>query len=376
MLFSASCSTDKKCYGYFAALSGESGMASIIQIGDSWRATVRVKRDGKLVLNRSKSFSTKKLANEWASRLEADASNDLTALVDKVTHGGITFGDLVERYSKDFDTANKPFGETKKYIVRTLLGCELARVPALNIKSADIIGYIKNRQAQHGGIPSTLYQYANIIHQILTLAKPVWGVAVPIEEANSAMIMLKKTALIKTLGNERDRRLQGDEYARIDAWLTKYDAERSTNQCSYAAVFRFAVASAFRLGEICRIRWADINHDKRTVIIRDRKDPREKAGNDQVVPLLTEAWAIVLAQPRIADEIFPLRTGTVSNLFTRCCEVLGIDDLHFHDLRHEGTSRLFEAGYQIQEVALVTGHKNWKSLQRYTQIKPESLHRD
>lgn len=55
---------------------------------------------------------------------------------------------------------------------------------------------------------------------------------------------------------------------------------------------------------------------------------------------------------------------------------LRINDLHFHDLRHEATSRLFEQGYQIQEVAIVTGHRSWDMLKRYTQLRPESLHRD
>ena len=50
-------------------------------------------------------------------------------------------------------------------------------------------------------------------------------------------------------------------------------------------------------------------------------------------------------------------------------------DLHFHDLRHEGTSRLFEAGFAIEQVSLVTGHKDWKMLRRYTHIRPETLHR-
>jgi integrase len=351
-------------------------MASIIQVDGKWRATVRVKRDGKMILNRTKSFASKRHAMEWASKIEAEASANIEAIIHKVAHGTVTFGALVDRYSTDFDTTSKPFGETKRYIVRILSGCELAGKPVQAIKAADIIGYIKNRQAQHGGMPSTLYQYANIIHQIFTLAKPVWGVDVPMTEADAAIVMLKKTAIVKTLGNERDRRLMGDEYQRISAWLSKYDQDRAKEFKAFTAVFQFAVVSAFRLGEICRIRWADVNPEKRTVIIRDRKDPREKAGNDQVVPLLTEAWAIVQAQPRTDEEIFPARVGSVSNLFIRCCEALGIEDLHFHDLRHEGTSRLFEAGYQIQEVALVTGHKNWKSLQRYTQIKPESLHRD
>lgn len=60
---------------------------------------------------------------------------------------------------------------------------------------------------------------------------------------------------------------------------------------------------------------------------------------------------------------------------TRACARLAIIDLHFHDLRHEATSRLFEAGYDIPEVASVTLHSSWNELKRYTQLRPESLHR-
>jgi integrase len=66
---------------------------------------------------------------------------------------------------------------------------------------------------------------------------------------------------------------------------------------------------------------------------------------------------------------------TCGKSFTRTCRDLKIEDLHFQDLRHEGTSRLFEAGFSIQQVALVTGHKDWKMLRRYTHLKPETLHR-
>ena len=53
----------------------------------------------------------------------------------------------------------------------------------------------------------------------------------------------------------------------------------------------------------------------------------------------------------------------------------GIADLHFHDLRHEGVSRLFEKGYAIEQVSLVSGHRSWSSLKRYTNLRPDSLHR-
>jgi integrase len=136
---------------------------------------------------------------------------------------------------------------------------------------------------------------------------------------------------------------------------------------------RFAAASAMRAGEICRLRWVDVDHERKLVIIRDRKDPRKKAGNDQLVPLLGDAWTVANAQPR-GDRIFPIEAGTLSKYFTEACSALAIPDLHLHDLRHEGTSQMFEAGLDIPEVALVTGHKKWDSLRRYTQLKPDSLH--
>jgi integrase len=74
------------------------------------------------------------------------------------------------------------------------------------------------------------------------------------------------------------------------------------------------------------------------------------------------------------DRIFPYSHKSAGTAFTRACRDLDIEDLHFHDLCHEGTSRLFEAGFAIQRVALVTGHKDWKMLRRYTHLKPESLH--
>ena len=143
----------------------------------------------------------------------------------------------------------------------------------------------------------------------------------------------------------------------------------------YADVVRFAVATALRRGEITRLQWADVHEAKRLVLVRDRKHPRRKSGNDEWIPLLGEAWTVLQRQPRGGPLVFPVHEQTLSKYFTWACRALGIADLHFHDLRHEGTSRLFEAGYQLEQVALVTGHKSWNMLRRYTQLRPEDLHR-
>jgi site-specific recombinase XerD len=64
----------------------------------------------------------------------------------------------------------------------------------------------------------------------------------------------------------------------------------------------------------------------------------------------------------------------MTTAFQRARRRAGVDGLRFHDLRHEGISRLFERGMQIQQVALVSGHRSWSMLKRYTNLKPESLH--
>jgi integrase len=91
-----------------------------------------------------------------------------------------------------------------------------------------------------------------------------------------------------------------------------------------------------------------------------------------------DAFALIEEQRalRVNDDerIFPFNHKSISTRFTRTCQELEIEDLHFHDLRHEGTSRLFEAGFAIHQVALVTGHKDWKMLRRYTHLRPEALH--
>ena len=137
-----------------------------------------------------------------------------------------------------------------------------------------------------------------------------------------------------------------------------------------------------RQEEVCRVTWSDLNTRTKMLTIRDRKDPRAKKGNDMRIPLLAvsgyDAMALIEEQRSIRgnedDRIFPYAHKSAGTAFTRVCKELKVEDLHFHDLRHEGTSRLFEAGFSIQQVALVTGHKDWKMLRRYTHLKPEALH--
>lgn len=133
-----------------------------------------------------------------------------------------------------------------------------------------------------------------------------------------------------------------------------------------------------RQAEICRLEIDDIDRAAKTVVIRDRKDPKNKQGNDQTVPLLAAAWAIVepLIQDRDSGYLFPYQADSVSTAFTRGCKAVEppIVDLHFHDLRHRATASFFRMGLDIPRVALLTGHKTWAMLRRYTKIAASDVH--
>lgn len=91
------------------------------------------------------------------------------------------------------------------------------------------------------------------------------------------------------------------------------------------------------------------------------------------VPVPPAARAIIATLPRIDARILPYNGESVSASWDRACQRLGIEDLHFHDLRHEGICRLFESGLQIQEVSMISGHTSWTTLKRYTHLRPQDV---
>jgi integrase len=122
------------------------------------------------------------------------------------------------------------------------------------------------------------------------------------------------------------------------------------------------------------VQWADVDADARLLTIKDRKDPRKKAGNDERIPLLGESLAIIQRQPQSDERVFPVSPEWVSDNFLLACRVAKVEDLHLHDLRAHGISLLFEAGAKVEQVALVSGHKNWKVLaSHYARLTPESV---
>lgn len=148
---------------------------------------------------------------------------------------------------------------------------------------------------------------------------------------------------------------------------------RRPNSTPMADITLFALFSTRRQEEITRIQWADLDTEGGRVLVRDMKHPGDKEGNHQWVDMPPEAMRIIQRQPRTSGAIFPYSTDAIGAAFTRACKVLGIDDLHFHDLRHEGVTRLFELGWSIPRVVGVSGHRSWQSLKRYTHIRQTGI---
>jgi integrase len=134
-----------------------------------------------------------------------------------------------------------------------------------------------------------------------------------------------------------------------------------------------------RLSEACGIKVEDVDRKNHTVWIRKRKDPRKKETNDQQVPLLPKAWEIVepLIEGRDSGQIFEgANPRSVSAAFTRACKRVKpqIIDLHAHDLRHAAITSFFtDYGLDIPHASLLSGHKTWAQLKRYSNLKPSDV---
>ena len=134
----------------------------------------------------------------------------------------------------------------------------------------------------------------------------------------------------------------------------------------------FAVHSARRQSEITSLLIDDNDQKTQTGIVRNLKHPSDRELFRRF-KYSDEASEIVHRQNHDGDRVFPFEPKTIGSAFTRACRVLEIDDLRFHDLRHEATSRFFEAGYSIVEVQQFTLHESWGTLSHYTHLRPEAV---
>jgi integrase len=345
-------------------------MATFTQLASgNWR--VQVRRKGRYV---AETFRRRKDGEEWGLDTERCIDRGISVR-SRVRQRIRTLGDLINLHIEDMKEVGKPPRRSKAAVMEALK-VSLGGVKIPDLSRERMIEYGK-RRAKQGAGPATLAIDFSFIRTILSHCAAVHGIDTSGEDVRLARIALSRLGLIGK-GIERDRRPTQDE---LDE-LIEYFENNPRQVIPMARIIRFAIATAMRQNEICSPGWPDVDLKKRLVLVRDRKDPRHTHGNNQKVPLLNltgfDAWEVLLEQrivTRGKGRVFPYNGKSVGAAFRRGCKELKIEDLHFHDLRHEATSRLFEAGLSIERVALVTGHKDWRMLRRYTNLKPEDLHK-
>lgn len=338
-------------------------MASIQQRGDKWRAVVRKAGHPTAV----KIFDTKTEAKRWSIEMEAAIQTGALLARKKKSQKKTTLGQLIDRYIEEVHPLNN-FCDSKISTYR-LTQRDIGHYKLHEITIENVLAYGRQRRLgtddRKGVARSTLNTQLQYMAELVEFARISWSMPFETNPVRDARYALAKMKLVGP-SRKRARRLASGEYEKLmeaakGHWISHFIV--------------IAVHNAMRLGEIHRQTWEDVDFENHTLTIRDRKDPNEKEGNDETIPMFHETWTLLhglwLCSKQRGRVFCQVATaGAVSDKFADVAQIAGCPDLRFNDLRHEACSRLFEEGLKIEQVALVSGHKSWDTLKRYTQLKP------
>lgn len=334
----------------------------------SHTAQIRIMREGVKVYQESQTFDRKPAAKAWVKKREAELAQP--GALERLSRKGVALRDIIEHYIAEQDKIEL-LARTRRATLRAIGRTWLGDVVDRDITSQVLVDYVLWRMSPEGGgvAPQTTSNDLSHLSSVLNVARPAWGYDIDLHAMGDARRVLRGMR-VRTKGKQRDRR---PELSELDLLLQHFfmASARRPSSTNMPKVLGFALYSARRQDEIVRIRWDDLDEENQRVLVRDMKNPGQTIGNNVWCHLPDEAWAILQSMPRVCPEIFPYTAGNVSINFTRACQFFGIEDLHFHDLRHEGISRLFEMGWDIPRVSSVSGHRSWASLQRYTHLRKQ-----
>ncbi len=190
--------------------------------------------------------------------------------------------------------------------------------------------------------PQTVNGYMVTLGTLIRFGGPICGVTMPRAEFEEAMRTLQHQKIV-TKSAQRTRRPTLNE---LDLLMNHFanGYRENPRMVPMHKIVSAAIFETHRQGAILSQTWEDYDLENEEITIRNMKHPRHTQGNDMTLSIQQEARAIIESMPRTEDRIFPYNSDVVSRRFTDACKLLGIKGLHFHDLRHEGISRLFEMG--------------------------------
>jgi integrase len=325
-------------------------MATIRQLRGRWQAMVR--RRG--VPPRCKSFDKRTDATRWARELEAEADRSGwvadTRLAEKTT-----LRELLTRY-RDQVSPTKRSALTERSRINAILRRPIVHRTLAKLTSADIATYRDERLKD--AAPATVVRELNTLSHAIETALREWGLWLP----RNPVKMVRRPSVPQG----RKRRLENDEEERL---LAACDRGRTP---LLKQLVILAIETGMRRGELLGLRWQHVHLTKRIVHL-----PLTKNGESRDVPLSRRATDTLTAlsehkRPNI-DLVFPMTGNSVRLAFEHLRVRAKMSYFHFHDLRHEAITRLFERGLNIAEVSAISGHKELRMLQRYTHLRAIDL---
>lgn len=325
-------------------------------------AQISLMRDRKIVHRESKTFERRSAASAWIKQREAALAEPGGIDEAKTHRNRKTLGDAIDRYVAESERA---MGRTKTQVLRAIKAHDLADKQCTDIRSEDILSFARDLRTRMK--PQTVANYLSHLGSVFAIARPAWGYPLDPQAMSDAVKVARRLGTTSK-SRERERRPTLEELDRLMAYFEDVRTRRPSS-VPMAMIIAFALFSTRRMEEVTRIAWADLDEKHKRIMVRDMKNPGDKAGNNIWCDLPDPALSIIKAMPKTADVIFPYSTDAIGAAFTRACKVLKIEDLHFHDLRHDGVSRLFEMGLNIPHVAAASGHRSWSSLKRYTHLR-------
>ena len=345
-------------------------MATYRKRGERWQAMVRKQTPDHLrIVTETATFPTKTQAVTWAHRLEL-AIEAGTYPPPDAPPPAPTLREVIDRYLRDVSVRHKGHAVEVDILRRIADGHKRRALPPLinadkpitEITAQDIAAYRDRRLAQitmRGAAvnPGTVRRELSLLGRVFIIARDEFGVC----QANPA----EKVKLPKE-PQARDRRLVDGELDRLMACFT--------NERAKDAVL-LALHTGMRRSEIARVHPNDVDLKKRLIFLKNTKNGESRAVPLSPAALETASRCLQRASLMGFKTLFGLNEVSITHAVEAACRKAGIEDLRLHDLRHEATSRFFEMGLSIPEVAAITGHKTWSMLRRYTQLRPEDIAR-
>lgn len=332
-------------------------MATIVERANG-RYQAKVRRLGLPPLSRT--FDRKGDAEKWARSEETN--HDRGVWRDQSLAETTTFFALLEQYERDV-VPSKRGAEVEKLRIATIKRDKISQYKLASF-SPLVLAQWRDKRLEAGAAGSTINRELNLISAVCNWARK--ELMIPFENPIAAIRRPPG-------GHARDRRLVDDEETRLlDALASRAEKTKGTKRSGayqvgsrnkwLKPIVQLAIETAMRQGELLELRWELIDLEAQTAHL-----PVTKNGEPRTVPLSTKAVAVLRALKGKSEEgvVFPITSEAVKRSWMRACKRARIENLHFHDLRHEATSRLAEKLPNLIELAAVTGHKDLRMLKRY-----------